>query len=98
VAAISGEHEGLSLCPRCGGPSAEYHYRLEAIVGVEKPVLKVSYRLECSVCGYTEKMKASMPLIAAYKLRHLMEPGPKITIEKMWLAHAASIKSAADSG
>ncbi len=92
MAQIKGEYSGVSLCPRCGAPSAEYEYVLEGVVGVEKPTLRIAYRMKCSVCGYAESLKASMPLYAAYRLRHLMEPPPKLLLEKMWLAHSAAVK------
>ncbi|MCE4611266.1 MAG: hypothetical protein F7B17_04770 [Desulfurococcales archaeon] len=89
---VRGEYRGVSLCPDCGAPTAEFKYELEGDVGVDKPVIKITYKLECSVCGYKESMKASMPLHAAYRLRHLMEPPPKLLLEKMWLAHSAAVK------
>ena len=89
---VKGEYTGVSLCPKCGAPAAEFRYELEGSVGVEKPMVRITYSLECSVCGYKEDMKASMPLHAAYRLRHLMEPPPKLLLEKMWLAHSAAVK------
>jgi hypothetical protein len=92
LAVVRGDHSGVSLCPRCGAPAAEFSYSLESEVASERPLLKIEYRLRCSVCGYRESMKASMPLYAAYRLRHLMEPAPKLLLEKMWLAHSAAVK------
>ena len=87
---VKGEHTGVSLCPSCGAPAGEYSYTLEATEEEGGPRLQIDYGFECKICGYKEAMKAAMPLKAAYRLRHLMEPNVKILIERMWLTHLSA--------
>ncbi len=77
----------VTLCPKCGAPSAIYEYVLTTpFSGNGEAYIRIEYRLECELCGHKEAMKGSMPLRVAYNLRHIFIPKVRVQLEKAYLA------------
>lgn len=77
----------VGVCPRCGAPLARFTYTIEGpLDGSQgKSIVRVHYRSECGVCGFSESRKIAMPLTAAYSLRYMFTSKARIALEKIWL-------------